>query len=647
MNLKQKTDLMWKCLAVAIFSTCTITACSNDGNESPPTLSFMTATDSALSTAQQISAERYVKNGIYLMKKSQATAVEGTADDTAAPASYSTTNTQIAGVDEADRIEYNGDYLFVADLPVWTPSHGEVKKVRILARQNDYSLTEAATISLQENLNVAGMYLYEDILGVVSHSFQYYAMADILLDSSPWQQPENDTYIDIYGVAEPASPNTVSNIRIDGGLINSRRIDNHLFIATQFVPNLEDLPDAGTSNRSLVDLYNAILAKDSSELVPKITINGQTSDLYQLTDCLLPQRATEHNGHTQMVSVVKINLDNPMNFSSLCLLTEAHGLFASADHLYLHARGEESTIVHKISLGNEIRYQATASVVGTLGWQSSAQFRLAERDGKLLAVTTVGAWSQDPEHMLHILEQQGSELVEIATLPNESQPAPIGKPGEAIYAVRFFEDRAFIVTFEQVDPLYVIDLTDLYAPRVAGELEIPGFSSYLHPMENGLLLGVGQQVRNDAIPVSGSTPLETPIEEGMKVSLFDVLDPANPVVLGEFVWPEAYTPVEYDHRSLSVLKTDSGYQFALPSQSWGFDDSGYWFTQNALQTLVVNEADRTLSLIDSISPATEDDYYIGSYEDRSVLHNGHIYYLRGNKVYHTLWQPGATVDGPY
>ncbi|HCB08170.1 MAG TPA: hypothetical protein DEO96_00935, partial [Alteromonas sp.] len=158
MNLKQKTDLMWKCLAVAIFSTCTITACSNDGNESPPTLSFMTATDSALSTAQQISAERYVKNGIYLMKKSQATAVEGTADDTAAPASYSTTNTQIAGVDEADRIEYNGDYLFVADLPVWTPSHGEVKKVRILARQNDYSLTEAATISLQENLNVAGMY---------------------------------------------------------------------------------------------------------------------------------------------------------------------------------------------------------------------------------------------------------------------------------------------------------------------------------------------------------------------------------------------------------------------------------------------------------------------------------------------------------
>ena len=647
MNLKQQTDLMWKCLAVAIFSTCTITACSNDGNESPPTLSFMTATDSALSTAQQVSAERYVKNGMYLMKTAQATAVEGAADDAAAPASFSTTNTQIAGVDEADRIEYNGDYLFVADLPVWTASEGEVKKVRILARQNDYSLTEAATISLQDNLNVAGMYLYEDTLGVVSHSFQYYAMAEILVDSSPWQQPEYDTYIDIYGVAEPASPSTVSNIRIDGGLINSRRIDNHLFIATQFVPNLEDLPDAGTSNRSLVDLYNASLAKDSSELVPQITIDGQTHPLFQLNDCLLPQQATNKNGHTQMVSVVKIDLDNPTDYSALCLLTEAHGLFASADHLYLHASTGERTVVHKVALGSEVRYQATASVAGILGWQSSAQFKLAERDGKLLAVTTLGTRSSDPQHELHVLEQQGSELVEVATLPNESQPAPIGKPGEAIYAVRFVNDRAYIVTFERIDPLYVIDLTDLHAPAIIGELEIPGFSSYLHPMENGLLLGVGQQVRADAIPASGTTPQETPIEDGMKVSLFDVLDPANPLVLGEYVWPDAYTPVEYDHRSLSVLKTNHGYQFALPSQTWGFDDNGYWFTRNALQTLEVDEANRLLSLIDSVTPTEEDDYYIGSYEDRSVLHNGHIYYVRGNKVYHALWQPDAVVNGPY
>lgn len=156
--------------------------------------------------------------------------------------------------------------------------------------------------------------------------------------------------------------------------------------------------------------------------------------------------------------------------------------------MYLHATQGNDTVFHKVSLDNGIEYQATGKVQGIFGWSSSAQLKMSERDNYFMALTTQGLLADDPEHYLHVLKQQGRQLVEVTTLPNDNEPSPIGKPGEDVYAVRFFDDKAYVVTFEQIDPLYVIDLLDVEAPFIRGELTIPGFSSYLHPMENGLLL---------------------------------------------------------------------------------------------------------------------------------------------------------------
>lgn len=165
-----------------------------------------------------------------------------------------------------------------------------------------------------------------------------------------------------------------------------------------------------------------------------------------------------------------------------------------------------------------------------------------------------------------------------------------------------------------------------------------------------MLLGVGQQINVDNIPMPGGQPASTPVEEGMKVSLFDVLDPQNPILLQEFVWADTFTPVEYDHRALSVLKTEQGYRFALTSESWSADGE-YWALQYALHMLEVDSDERTLTIVDSVNlnPDENSDYenYYGSYEDRSLLHGDHVYYLRGNNLYHTQWLHGAPLDGPF
>jgi hypothetical protein len=129
------------------------------------------------------------------------------------------------------------------------------------------------------------------------------------------------------------------------------------------------------------------------------------------------------------------------------------------------------------------------------------------------------------------LQERDGRLVQVGEV------AGLGK-GERIYAVRFIGDTGFVVTFRQVDPLYTLDLSDPAKPRKVGELKVPGYSAYLHPVGDGLLLGVGQDATDD-----GRTT-------GLKLSLFDVSNLAAPVQLDQFAFgSNSYTEVEDDHHA--------------------------------------------------------------------------------------------------
>ena len=136
----------------------------------------------------------------------------------------------------------------------------------------------------------------------------------------------------------------------------------------------------------------------------------------------------------------------------------------------------------------------------------------------------------------------------------------------------------------------------------------------------------------------------------MKLSLFDVSDPANPIEVNSIVKERAYTPVEYDYRALAVLNNAGHYQFAMPVEHWGgLNVIGQWQPSHSLLLLEVDTQAAQPVLLErtSLSADNEQDFYIYGGDDRSVIHGEHVYYIHGNKVWHSLWQSEASIDGPY
>jgi uncharacterized secreted protein with C-terminal beta-propeller domain len=125
-------------------------------------------------------------------------------------------------------------------------------------------------------------------------------------------------------------------------------------------------------------------------------------------------------------------------------------------------------------------------------------------------------------------------------------------PNEEIYAVRFLEDRGFVVTFERTDPLFTVDLSTPSAPRIAGELEVLGYSTYLHPVDENHLLGLGRSAD------------ENGIETGMQLSLFDVTDMASPGLDASLLLGEGWSDASYDHHALTFYEG----MLMLPVSAW-------------------------------------------------------------------------------
>ena len=202
-----------------------------------------------------------------------------------------------------------------------------------------------------------------------------------------------------------------------------------------------------------------------------------------------------------------------------------------------------------ISAPDDIAYQASGSVSGFL----LNQFSMSERDGDLRVAST-GLEFDDPQgeqSYVTVLRPDGDELAEVGRLGD------LGR-GERIYAVRFLGDTGYVVTFRQVDPLYVVDLSEPSQPTLRGELKINGYSAYLHPVGEGLLLGVGQDATDE-----GQTL-------GTQLSLFDVNDPAQPVRLHQYHLAGANSDAEFDHHAFLYWSANN--MAVLPVRRYGWDE---------------------------------------------------------------------------
>jgi uncharacterized secreted protein with C-terminal beta-propeller domain len=309
-----------------------------------------------------------------------------------------------------------------------------------------------------------------------------------------------------------------------------------------------------------------------------------------------------------------------------------------------------NTHIHKFNLDG-LAYKGSQLVDGQVGYQH-ASFRFGElNDGSLGIVTTSNEW-QNPKHRLTVLGDSESGLSVKAMLPNKEKPAAIGKPGEKIYSVRFMQDRAYIVTFQKTDPLYVLDLSTPTEPNIAGELEIPGFSDYLHPVGTTQLLGIGKDAATDE--------RNTTYHLGVKVSLFDVSDISAPKEVASKIVGHrgSHTELAHNHLAFTGIQNEDSYRFAFPiTVHDGIDDNAYnknkvsaWHNWNHTGLYLFEIKAGVMSspgVVITEEKTQEKPYPQFHGEKRGLIQGEHVYHLNGDKLYKAQWSNATAAEGPF
>jgi uncharacterized secreted protein with C-terminal beta-propeller domain len=504
-------------------------------------------------------------------------AAEGGGDS--APSSYSTTNVQEKGVDEADLVKTDGEYVYVL---------------------NDDVLSIVRSWPA-ESAKVVGEILIKPISGDGSAVEKMFLSGDrILVYTGEWSDRGGDwrsqTGVSIIDISNREAPVMVDRKLLDGSLVSARMIgtdvytvlNNSIRLPTEVYEDIDKLPwmmfedvydipwdapavDRLAARERLQEIFRPFVAKHVSDagarsFLPTITHeDGDTEAMLGCTDVLHSKDPSEA-GLTTVAHVDLASDKIGVSTESTGVLAGSTTVYASKQNLYIAQTSygwwdgisdlELETRIHRLALdGADSRYESTGSVDGFL----HNQFSMSEHEGLLRVATTYEDWrwgtsSEDRKvgNNIFILDAQQPQMGRIGELTGLA-------PGEQIYATRFQGDRAFMVTFVQVDPLFTIDLRYPTAPVAVGELKIPGYSSYLHPIGKDHVLGIGMEGTWDGWIT------------GLAISLFDVSNFADPKQQDQLTLECDGSSSEalWDHHAVLVY----GDTVAIPaygySYSWG------------------------------------------------------------------------------
>ena len=460
----------------------------------------------------------------------------------AAVPDFSQTNVQEAGVDEPDIVKTDGRTVYaIAD--------GRLRAIDV----------SGATPRIVGSLDLDGSHAHQmlirgDRLLVMSSAFGGAPFAaDVIVSASQVVLSEVD-------ISNPGLMKVLRTMTLEGALVDGRLTGGTARVVVAASPGV--IPAASISRASV--------RRFVPRTVLKSNVSGRTFRR-SVTGCDDVRHPRRFSG-LDLLTVLTIDLDKGLfNVDRDAIMAGAQTVYASTTGLYVASQRwvpaleagrrvpeRSRTEIHRFDASEpgQTRYASSGSVLGFV----LNQYSLSEHDGALRVASTEhpvwfdGAVS-DSESFVSVLAERGSELALLG------RAGGLGR-GERIYAVRFAGDRGYVVTFRQVDPLYTLDLSRKTEPRVVGELKILGYSAYLHPISDDLLLGVGQ----DATP-EGRT-------RGTQLSLFDVSDAHRParraqVSLGLFTSSSA----EFDpHAFLFWKPADLA---VIPLESFGPDGQSF------------------------------------------------------------------------
>ena len=576
------------------------------------------------------------------------------------------TTVQEQGVDEDDLLKTDGSVLYTLTTPPELFKGQNAAVLKTYRRRADGGIDAAgslATIVEADAVAVArGMLLSAAAqrVAVLGQSQQVMAF-DFCAVGQPCilpamviapQYAKPTVHLDLINVSSATAPVLAERVRIDGRLIGARLIGNVLYVVTQHTPQLalEALP--ATATKAERDAMLARLA--ATDVLPTIRIgNAAATPLLADTDCYVQAKNTALG--IDITSVTAIDLaTGTSSRTSRCFVGGSEALYMSTSSLYLATTRSNysvanamtrfpatmSTDIHKFSLAAlTINYRGSGEVPGHLGWDPERKsYRMSEFNGDLRVLSYTGetGWAFPIDAItaaapapspatLSILRERASDLTlqVVGKLPNERRPAAIGKPGEQVYAVRFLGNRGYVVTFRRTDPLYVLDLADSADPKTVGELETPGFSDYLLPLANNLLLGVGR----DADARGFAT--------GAKVSLYDVANPAAPkeVTSRTFGAAGSATGLESSSHGIDLFTRGNLTRVGLPLR---VVDARGFISARGLQKIEINTSARSMT-VGALLPATDGLTNWDLSRERSVQIENQLYYLSGSVLTATGW----------
>lgn len=508
---------------------------------------------------------------------------------------HSDTNVQVEGVQEGDIIKNDGKYIYIKT--------GE--KLKIID-SNPLNPKIVSTVNVPENTSISEIYISGNKLVVIGQNNYYYIMKEYEKSAVPAEDKTVDyimppryyddrTNVLVYDISNVEKPVLQRELLLDGNYLSGREINGYLYmVTTKYLNIYYDRQDVS------LPYYTNVLKNEKHEF---------TYDDIKYFPNYIDSRYMYTAGINLNDSSVEPDVDVYLGGSDTIYVSEGSLYAAVADYSYdynikqteLYSPGySTSTVVYKYELekGN-IKVATQGEVPGTI----INQFSMDEHEGMLRIATTTGeVWNETSKNNMYILDENLKLKGKLEGLA----------PGERIYSTRFAGDRVYMVTFRQVDPLYVIDASDPSNPRAAGMLKIPGYSTYLHIVDEKHILGFGYDTK---VSEWGGI-----VNGGFKMSLFNVSDIKNPKetfteVIGE---QGTYSELLYNHKALmfSLNKGIMAFPINSTAENYKTDFNGAY---------VYNVSLDNISYKTKISHMDSDNYLYG-YEVKRIIYIGDFIY---------------------
>ncbi len=512
---------------------------------------------------------------------------------------FSGTNNQVAGVDEADILKTDGNYIYTIT-------------GNVLYIIKAYPGEDAEVVStIKFDNNPTSLFVYGDKLAVFGNFYD--------LDwfrKNDFRPGSGMTFFNIYDISEKDNPELEKEFKFEGRYFDARMLDNYVYFVVQSRPELrvvDPMPvifeDGARTSVPIENIYrfnvpytnpqfitvHAIDMEKEKNTQSKTIAADYGQELYMSENNIYityTERINEWDFEKKIMMklmepyitdadkllIEKIKqTDNDVlsqyeKESKIFQIYESYSYYLDDDEEdELQEKAEdmlkemleeleyfEFTVINKISVDDgKIDVAANGKVPG----QIINQFSLDEHDGILRIATTLSArwdrFSKGRTESTNNVYTLDKDLNIVGRLENLAE-------GESIYSTRFMGDRLYMVTFRRVDPFFVIDLSDPEKPKILGKLKIPGFSRYLHPYDENTIIGLGRDTTD-----SGRT-------QGLKISLFDVTDVENPKELAKFVTDEKYaqSSAEYEHKAFLFSKEKHLLVIPAYNYDYRYDGSG-------------------------------------------------------------------------